>query len=255
MTATTLNEFFSQESEPPPDPLWTDLHDMIVARHNATPRHQQIELGPSDVSHPCMRKMAYGMMQVPTCNPEYDPLPSIIGVATHTWLESACEYANKQLGRERWLSENKVDVSPSLRGHSDLYDVDTHTVIDWKVPGHSRFDKYRKDPGPIYRQQIQFYGLGFERAGLPVKRVAIAFIPRAGTLRKMHLWQADYDRELALAGLRKRDAVIGMIDDFGVETNPARYEWFPTTPYDCLFCPWWKPEPTNSFQCRGDVSK
>lgn len=250
---TTLGEFFAVENPPPETLLWHDLVSMIRGRHEATPRHQQIELGPSDVSHPCMRKMAYGMLQAPKSNPDYDPLPSIIGVATHAWLESACEHANKVLGRERWIPESRVNVTAGLSGSSDVYDTDTQTVIDWKVPGATRFLKYVKDPGPLYRLQVQFYGLGFERAGLEVRRVAIAFLPRAGTLRKMHLWEADYDREAALAGLRKRDAVIGLINDLEVEANPERYGWIPTEPYDCLFCPWWNPQPRNAFQCIGDA--
>lgn len=253
MTAQTLEDFFSAENPPPPDPLWVDLRDMIVARHEATPRHRQIELGPSDVSHPCMRRMAFGMMTVPKVNPDYDPLPSIIGVATHAWLESACDHANKELGRQRWIPESRVHVTEGLSGSSDVYDVDTQTVIDWKVPGSTRFLQYVKDPGPLYKLQVQFYGLGFERAGFDVKRVAIAFIPRAGTLRKMHLWQADYDRSQALEGLRKRDAVIALLNDLDVERNPERYQWIPKEPYDCLFCPWWRPEPKTPFECEGDA--
>jgi hypothetical protein len=249
----TLDDFFSMENPPPPDQLWFDLRDMIQARHEATPRHQQVELGPSDVSHPCMRKMAFGMMQVPQSNPDYDPLPSIIGVATHTWLESAVNHANEVLGRERWIPESRVHVTEGLSGSSDVYDSDTQTVVDWKIPGATRFLKYIKDPGPLYKLQVQFYGLGFENAGLPVKRVAIAFIPRAGTLRKMHLWQADYDRQAALAGLRKRDAVIALINDLEIESNPERYHWIPAEPFDCLFCPWWNPQPRNAFQCQGDA--
>jgi hypothetical protein len=248
---TTLDDFFTATSEPE-DPLRADLIAMIQARHNATPRHMQIELGPSDVAHPCHRKMAYGMMQAPKTNSEYDPLPSIIGVATHAWLESACEHANSVLGRERWIPESKVHVAKELSGSSDVYDVDTCTVIDWKVPGYTRFMAYKKDPGPIYKLQVQFYGLGFENAGMPVKQVAIAFLPRAGTLRKMHLWHADYDRNIALAGLRKRDQVIELLDEFDVEHNPERYQWIPTQPYDCVFCPWWRPEPKTPFQCKGD---
>lgn len=249
---TTLDEFFSETIEPD-DPLRTDLIKMIRARHEATPRHMQVELGPSDVSHPCMRKMAFGMMQVPRTNSEYDPLPSIIGVATHAWLESACQHANSVLGRERWVPESRVHVADGLSGSSDVYDTDTQTVIDWKVPGYTRFMAYKKDPGPLYRLQVQFYGLGFEKAGLPVKHVAIAFLPRAGTLSKMHLWKTDYDRNAAIAGLHKRDAVIGLLDDLDVDHNPERYQWIPAEPYDCTFCPYFSPVLRNPMQCRGEA--
>jgi hypothetical protein len=248
----SLDDFFAETTEPV-DPLRADLIEMIQARHDATPRHMQVELGPSEVAHPCMRKMAFGMMQVPRCNPEYDPLPSILGVAGHTWLQSAAEHANDVLGRERWLTETRVKVTEGLEGNSDLYDRDTATVIDWKLPGYTQFDKYRRDPGPQYKMQVFLYGKGFEDAGLPVKRVAISFLSRTGTLRKMHLWQANYDRKIAEYGLRKRDATIAMIHDFDVEHHPERYQWIPMTPFDCVWCPWWKPEPKSPLQCPGDA--
>jgi hypothetical protein len=250
---TTVEAFFEGATAIPEDQLREDLVQMIRARHEATPRHRQVELGPSDVAHPCMRRLAYGLMQVPRANSDYDPLPSIIGVATHTWLESACEHANGELGRERWVPESRVNVAKDLSGSSDVYDRLTQTVIDWKVPGYTRFTAYKKDPGPVYRQQVQFYGLGFENAGLPVKQVAIAFIPRAGTLSKMHLWKTDYSREMALAGLARRDATIALINDLRVEENPEAYQWIPAKPYDCSFCKWWRPEPSSPLQCKGEI--
>lgn len=248
----SLDEFFTETAEPE-DPLRADLIAMIRARHDATPRHMQKELGPSEVAHPCMRRMSFGMMDVDRCNAEYDPLPSILGVAGHKWLESAAKLANQRLRRQRWLVETRVNVAPGLSGSCDLYDFDTATVIDWKIPGYTRFVSYLKHPGPVYRNQVHLYGKGFVNAGLPVKTVAIAFLPRAGTLHKMHIWSEDYDPELADAILTKRDAVIGLLDDLQVESNPERYQWIPIEPYDCVFCPWWKPDPRSPIQCKGDA--
>jgi hypothetical protein len=200
---------------------------MIKARDEATPRHLQKELGPSEVGHPCMRKLALGMMDEPRCNPQYDPLPSIVGTATHKWLESAASYANVALGRQRWLVETRVNVAPGLAGSCDLYDKDTATVIDWKVPGANRFKMYVKEMSPVYRGQAHMYGRGYENAGLPVKQVAIALLPRGGTLSGMHLWREDYNPQLVDQILRRREAVMVMLNDFRVEIDPGRYEWFP----------------------------
>lgn len=249
----TVENFYSTEAKPAPDQLWTDLHQMILARDYATPRHRQTALGPSDVAHPCMRRMAYGMTASPVGNPQDDPLPSIIGVATHKWLESAARHANMVLDRQRWLVETRVNVAPGLSGSCDLYDIDTATVIDWKVPGNHRFAMYVKDPGPVYKTQVFLYGKGFENAGRPVRRVAIAFLPRGKTLRSMHVWKADYDPAIAEEALRRRVAVIGLLDDLQVEVHPERYSWIPVTPYDCAFCPWASPNPRGPFQCKGDL--
>ena len=250
---TEAADFFNEPNEHAAldDPIRTGLRDMILARDAATPRHMQRELGPSDVAHPCMRRMAYGITEADRSNPPFDPLASIIGTATHTWLESAAQHANTVLGYDRWITERRVEVAPGLSGSCDLYDCDTQTVIDWKVPGTLRFAKYKKDPGPVYKTQVQMYGLGFTRAGFPVETVAIAFVPRGKTLRSMHVWSAPYDEAVAQQAVARRQAVIEMMDEFDVEKNPDRFQWFPTSPYDCEFCPWWSPRPSTGLQCDG----
>jgi hypothetical protein len=247
---TTVDEFFS-DTLPPADPLRDELINMIRARDAATPRHLQKELGPSEIAHPCPRKMAFGMMDVPRCNPQYDPLPSIIGTATHRWLESAAAHANNQLGWQRWLVETRVNVAPGLSGSCDLYDKQTATVIDWKVLGDNRFKMYSKEMSPVYKLQCLFYGRGFINAGLPVERVAVAVLPRGGTLTRMHLWSMPYDDDAVTAGLDKRNAVISLINDFRVEIDPARYQWIPIIQESCIFCPWFSPNPRSPIQCNA----
>ena len=250
MTDLTLEDFFSVEN-PTVDPLWTDLAEMIKAKYNTTPRNLQKALGPSQVGHPCMRKLAYGMMQAPRSNPPYDPLPSVVGTAMHTWLEDAARMDNERLERERWLIETRVEVTPGLTGSADLFDTDSGTVIDWKNLGTTTFPVKVKNPGTTYKAQIHMYGRGFKRMGYDVRRVCIAILPRAGTLRKMHLFLEDYDDDFVDSVLARRDAVIAMLNDFDVETDPARYKWFPTSPDTCIFCEWWRPEPKTPYECDG----
>lgn len=239
---------------PVADPLRDDLITMVWNRYHATPRHQQVELGPSEVGHPCMRKMAQGIMAEPRQNPEGDPLPSIIGTASHTWMESAARLDNERLGRQRWLIEHRVHVAPGLSGSCDLFDTDSGTVLDHKFPGPDRFAKYRKKMDPVYRAQAHLYGLGFENAGMPVTTVAIALFPRGGQLRSMKLWKEPYDRSLAQAVLERRDQVIGLLDTFQVQDNPERYAWFPSEAHDCEWCPWFSPKPSGPLQCRGGAA-
>ena len=247
---TSATEFFSA-SLPVIDPLREDLIGLIRRKAAVHPRTLQRELGPSEVGHPCMRKMAFGLMEVPRCNPEYDPLPSVIGVAMHTWLQEAAEYDNRQLGWRRWIAETRVHVTPGLFGTADLYDVATATVIDWKNLGYTSFPAHVKDPGITYRNQVQMYGKGFANLGYPVKQVAIAMLPRTGTLSKMHLHREDYDESKADAALARRDAVIELLDELDVERNPERYQWIPNHPETCFFCPWWAPAPKSPIQCEG----
>lgn len=236
------------------DPLRDELVSMIRSRDAATPRHLQVELGPSDVSHPCHRRMAYGIMAEPGGNPDFDPLPAIIGTAVHHWLETAAQHANKTLGRERWLTETRVEVAPGLSGSCDLFDTDTGTVIDWKVVGTPRLAKYRKDPGPLYKSQVHLYGRGFQNAGHQVNRVAIAFVPRGATLHSLHVWSDDYDPKITEDVLTRREQVLCLLNDFDIENNPDRYGWFPVEPLDCVFCSWYSPNPSGPLQCKGDGS-
>lgn len=255
MTLTTTEDFFTSAPPPPAkndDPLRAMLMALVEERDAATPRHQQKTLGASDVGHPCLRRMAYGLTQAEETNPDFDPLPSIIGTATHTWLGSAAMHANLVLGRTRYLTETRVRIADDLGGTADLYDCDTATVIDWKVPGNNRFKIYRKDPGPMYRAQVHLYGRGLENAGREVKTVAIALIPRGGLLRSMHVWHEDYNPALADAVIARRDAVMTMLANFDTANDPDTYKFFPIEPYDCVFCPWFNPRPKGPLQCKGD---
>lgn len=248
---TGLDEFFSVEN-PIDDPLRMDLIEMVRHRYRNTPRHLQKAMGPSETGHPCMRKMAYTLMEVPRCNPEWDPLPSIIGTAGHTWMESAARMDNERLGRERWLIETRVEVTPGLSGSCDLFDSDNGVVIDHKFLGVTSFMAKIKAPGETYRNQVHQYGRGFKNLGHEVKRVAIAIFPRCGTLSKLHLWHEPYDDKRVDRVLAQRTAVMEMLDDFSVHIDPARYKWFPfDNSESCQFCPFWRPEAKSPLQCDG----
>lgn len=233
------------------DTMRAELIAMIKARDEAAPRSQQRELGPSEIGHPCMRRLAYGLLDIERCNPSWDPLPAIIGTATHKWLESAAKHANNTLGRQRWLVETRVRPAAWLSGSCDLYDTDTGTVIDYKVPGASQFAKVKKGPSELYRTQVHLYGKGFTNAGLPVATVAIMFLPRGGTLSSAHYWSEPYDQGVADAALRRREQTLLLLDDFDVESNPDRFAWLAKSGPGCVFCPWFSVNPTGPLQCEG----
>jgi hypothetical protein len=131
-----VSESFLAPTPRDPDPLLSDLKDMVKHHANSHPRHAQVALGPSQVGHPCARNIIQGMLEGQHgehgVNPQFDVLPSYIGVATHKALEDAATLDNITLGRERWLTERKVKVTEGLSGTCDLYDTDSATVIDYK---------------------------------------------------------------------------------------------------------------------------
>lgn len=228
-----------------------ELIAMIKARDEATPRSQQRELGPSEIGHPCVRRLAYGLLDVQRCNPSWDPLPAIIGTATHKWLESAAKHANNTLGRQRWLVETRVSPASWLSGSCDLYDSDTATVIDYKVPGANQFAKAKKGPSELYRTQVHLYGKGFVNSGLPVSTVAIMFLPRGGTLAGAHYWSEPYSPDIADAAIRRREQTLLLLNDFDVDRHPDRFGWLSKSGPGCVFCPWFSVNPSGPYQCEG----
>lgn len=181
-------------------------------------------------------------------------MPSIIGTAMHTWMEDALRRANEQLGRVRWIPETKVEIRPGLAGTADVLDLDTMTVLDWKFPGKTGYDKYMKyGPSNTYRGQAHLYGAGYVNLGFPIEYVGIVFISRVGSLRQMHLWREPYSPELVAETLDRIDATESMMTALNVESDPGLFNLIPIAPDDdCgATCPWWSANPGRAYSCGG----
>lgn len=244
----------------PADDLAESLRDLIRAGNDAMPRNHQKALGPSEVGHPCPRHLAMALMheQEHGDGGYDDPLASLIGTAFHNWLDWAAKQHNKKLGYEKWLAERKVEVRPGLSGTCDLYDTDTFTVIDHKVPGTTRFKKYTVGgPSSTYRGQGHLYGAGYRREGLRVDNIAIHWIPRAGTgLGSTRVWMEPYSQQLVDDILGRLDNVTLLIEALDVENVPSNYLHIPVVPdEDCRLCDWFDPtgDGTDPFHCPGDT--
>ncbi|WP_063042250.1 MULTISPECIES: hypothetical protein [Nocardia] len=251
--------------------LLNDLKQMLLDAEKNRPRSQQRTLGPSEVGHPCMRKLAHATVASRKANltttergaNSYDdPLAAMIGTGAHTVMEEAARSANDALGEGnmRWIPESRVTVRPpesnrpGLSGTADLYDLRTHTVLDWKFPGVTRYKHYvAHGPSPTYRGQAHLYGRGYKNMGFPVSHVGIIFVSRTGTLRQMHLWREPYSDELVDEILTRLDDVDRLIDELNLEQNPAGFPQVPMAPDDDCerTCGWWSPIVENGYQCPG----
>ncbi len=248
--------------------LFEDIKELIIRAESERPRSLQRVPGPSEVGHPCERKLAYTINRSRSTvdKPEHngynrnsDPMAAIIGTATHTWLEDAANKDNERLGRVRWVTEQKVVVRQAhqereqLAGTCDLYDFDTKTCIDWKVPGATMYAGYVKNgPSAQYRAQAHMYGQGFINLGFPVENIGIFFISRTGTLRQTHLWREPYDQTVVNGVLNTLNRVEDTMLDLDVVDRPGGFTQFDKTPGDyCRYCPWWSPKPTGPFECAG----
>jgi hypothetical protein len=250
--------FFADHLADTDGAILEDLKNVLRQHHSAHPRSQQRELGPSQIGHPCARHLISALIEQKPINPAFDPLPSYIGVAVHKHIEDAVALANSKLQEqgkpERWISEHKLHMGYGVSGTADLFDLNTKTVIDLKVPGTSKMTAYRKGgPSETYRIQAHLYGYGYTREGIEVDRVAIWFLPRAGSLASSFLWSEPYDESVALQTLSRYEDLLLLADELQVEHNPERLALIPKENSQCAFCPWYSKNSTdNPAACNGD---
>lgn len=192
----------------------SDLTSVITWAARGAERSQQTAVGPSEIGGTCERRLAMGLLGAPKVNDARDEWTSTVGTACHSWMEQAFRADNDRRQRAglpmRWLIEQTVTIRPGLDGHCDLYDLETHTVIDHKFPGVTSIRKYRaaKHPGQQYEWQAHLYGLGWANLGLPVQRVQLVMWPRSGLLRDAWEWSADWDPAIAAKALARVDAIL-----------------------------------------------
>lgn len=191
---------FSEASAPPgaSHPVRTELLDIIRWTDRNSTRSRQIAVGPSELGTSCERRLAMRMAGLSTVNRTSDPWPAIVGIAMHSWLQTAVERWNTHLGRQRYLTEIKVIVDQIIKGTSDLYDTDRCTVVDWKSMGLEKAASLDKGGPPWgYYIQAQTYGLGLVRAGYRVDQIGLMFLPRAGRLRDARYYEWPFDPTVA----------------------------------------------------------
>lgn len=284
MTAdlSALPDVDTTDGSDSPDDLGPELLAIIEAAIARHPRSLQDAPGPSDLGSPCARRIAYATTRTPKVNAGSAWLPAI-GTAMHTQLDEWFAEHNTTTGQSRFLlgaaftlTVGAVAGQP-ITGHGDLYDRATQTVIDWKVVGKSTLDKYRKagnQPTDGYRRQVHLYGRGWAARGLPVRNVALMFLPRNGLSVKWGAWWHEpYDEAVAIDSLHRANrihtlaATVGMTTAAAITAGRLRdiaaghladpdadddTPALPTADDYCDGCPWWMPAATElSEACPG----
>lgn len=232
------------EGDPFATMLKTKLIDVILWAERQNARGHQVQVGPSELGTPCDRRLGYRAAEVPPCNTDMDPWPSIAGTAIHSWLEqSFAAYNDSHVSPADWMTESTLSLAPDILAHSDLYNVEHQAVIDWKTAGPDVMKKYRRDGAPVGHQiQTHLYGYGFTQTGLPVKKVCLAVLPRAGWLKDMYVWCADYDESIAVGAINRLYQIATQVVELDTLTHSHRWEQIEATPSnDCAWCPWYNP--------------
>lgn len=199
------------------------------------PRTLQTAIGPSELAMECEHCLAAklaGWVKMP----EAAWLPWI-GTAVHAKLEEVFEPL------PGWLTETRVSVGMArgieVKGTSDLFHIDSGTVIDHKIVGSTTLLAARKGPSGQYRGQAHLYGLGFFRAGFDVKRVAINYLPRnALSIRAGVWWDEEFDPLVALNALDRVTQIADTLDQLEAISIEARDNYITSLPrsskcFDC----------------------
>jgi len=218
------------------------LTDIILWYDKQNPRSKQLALGPSEIGDPCDRRIGYRLAGVPGCNTDFDPWAAIVGTALHGWLDQAVQAWMGGQSQPVWLTETTL-VNDFIEGHADLYSKEFAAVIDWKSAGPDVFKRVKRDgPSPGYRIQTQIYGALFEQAGYPVRKVSLVFLPRAGWLKDMYVWSANYDREIANNAMARVFRIAQQMLDLDILNQSHMWEQLdPVFSNSCGFCPFYDP--------------
>jgi hypothetical protein len=228
-----------------------DMTKLIRHAAATSVRSQQTRIGPSEMGHPCMRKLAYKALDHPKTNTGTDPLPSIIGTGGHLWLADAIE----RVGNGRYLSETRLNVSGTHSGHCDVLDTWTRTSSDFKFPGPTAMKKCNvEEPGAQYRRQGHLYGLGWHNLGYTPEHVAIIYIPRAGRLEDMHVWSEPWSQQLAEECLNRYASIVARLGELNADTDRSILARVPITPTNCAWCEWFLLGSNDpAAGCPGDL--
>lgn len=214
------------------------------------PRSLQVEIGPSEIGTPCVRRLGHLLAGTPR-QPQPPAWRPTVGTAVHAWIADGFKAANeRQLSDEdiddprdvRYLVERRVTVGTidgrPLTGSCDLYDRETFRVSDWKIVGPSSLKKYRTScrlpdntaerpafyadlnngPGQTYRVQAHCYGLGLATAGEPVREVAIWMLPSNGELADAVRWAEPWRPDVAEWFLGRANQVAAAVREYGAAT-------------------------------------
>lgn len=259
MSATPLDQHLTQHGSDP-TLLGRELLDEIRRSIDEHPRSQQIQIGPSEVGHPCARRIGYKLLGMPE-RPGPPNWKATVGTYCHSGLEDVFDTFNQRtaiaesdmLGQERFLIEETLycgQIGPQpLLGHCDLYDRVTNTVVDWKTCGPTQLKKYKTNgPGEQYRAQAHIYGRGWALRGFPVQRVAVMFLPRNGELAEAIWWTEPYDEQIALAAMQRAEGIAIATNTLG----PAALAGLPTADTWCSLCPFFRSGSTDPASgCAG----
>lgn len=254
-----------------PAGIEAELIALIQAHIDAHPRSLQKAIGPSELGTPCQRKLGHKLAGTPETWVA-DRWKATIGTAVHAEFElmmarAAIAWANQHgtppagatpvehARATRWLTEQRVTVGTvagrPVKGHCDLFDTLTGTVLDWKFTTKNKIRTQYKPQGPgqTYRHQAHLYGAGMVNAGHQVNRVGIFFLTRDGMLTDRYLWSEPFRPDVAQEALTRANTVADLLAVLPPGDALAALD---RTDDYCTYCPFLSPSNTDpATGCPG----
>lgn len=205
----------------PPEATIPALRAIIEDAIVNAPRSLQTTIGPSELGTSCDRCLIHKLAGTPERR-DVAWLP-FVGTAMHATLEDVVLRHEFASVAPRFLTEHRRMVGTvggqEITGSTDVFDVASGTVVDYKLVGPTTITAARSQGATLlYQRQAQLYGKGWQDAGYQVRSVAIWFLPRNGvSLSAGYVWQAPYDRDVALATLAHADTLACAVNALGVD--------------------------------------
>lgn len=254
-----------------PDIVVAEIFGTVSDAIANQPRTLQTMIGPSEIGHPCKRRLGYKLAGVPESNPRGTAWKPYVGGQIHNGVGDIMAKAElarwtdganaAKVATTRWHVEERVTVGNLLKaegivpitGSTDLFDAYHGIVFDWKFTGIRQIQRnYRpKGPGQQYRTQAHTYGDGWVNAGFDVKHVAVIFMTREGEFTDRHVWHEPYDPTVGPAAIDRVQKIQTSLDLLGPEFVIPALE--PTEAY-CGHCPYFQENTTDLARACPGVS-
>jgi hypothetical protein len=240
-----------------------EMRDVLSDLDASRPRSRQTAPGPSELGTGCQRQLAMKLAGLPRQLPDKrPPWAPIQGTAIHAHMAQALEYHNQQLGRQRWIIEQQVQVDAEIAGAGDAYDTDHHMVVDWKYVGVTTLRKVKRSTvanhllvSSDYRVQAHLYGYGHQRAGRDVRWVRLVLLARSHDYDDSAEWTEAYRPEVAIWAVDRYYATQDLIRTLNLRNSPSLWPVVPAVVSEdtCNWCPFRRRGgPADDSGCPGN---
>lgn len=233
--------------QPPPEAVVLRALKELVRMPSE--RDEQIAIGPSTMSDPCNRCLAFEMAGTPI--PGSETLFAWNGTSTHIHLEQRIAFLQKiervmtgtEFAREFFanaMTEVKVFVTEipgygKVHGHIDV--LHPTLIVDWKTIGMKKLADWKKQlaKGEIpltlqkYISQLTLYIGAARRLGYNIETGVLAFLPRDA------ITPDDYWTYRVTYSEQNEQALIKRVTDIYAWVKAGRHAEIASDP-ECVVC-------------------